>query len=408
MRSQGDYILTKDEVYGTAHAWLAAAFKLEVASRKCDASTLWRVLLMMAAQAVSFAAACRDANWGVSRETLRSAFSSALPALPEVEQRLNQALATKLPKGFARKPRMVAIDLTMIPYYGKPLHDEREIYRGKSKAGTSNFHAYATALLVHKCQRFTLAATHVPHREKMHDVVERLLLRVAQLNIKIKLLLLDKGFFSFHVMHYLKRIGCGFIIPVALRGARGRRRKRTGLRALVKKDNGFYVHTMTKSIDKQPHELTITICIAGKGYTRRKTGQRHYKKLPFALSGVRLTPRKIAELYRKRFGIETSYRQMNQARGRTCSPCPATRMLYVGIALVLRNVWAWFHHQLCRARWTEEPIEFQELMRFKQMLLWMVEVILESLGADPCRGIERQRYEELVARKTAKAGIGNY
>jgi hypothetical protein len=408
MRSQGDYILTKDEVYGTAHAWLAAAFKLEVASRKCDASTLWRVLLMMAAQAVSFAAACRDANWGVSRETLRSALSSALPSLPEVEQRLNQALATELPKGLTRKPRIIAIDLTLIPYYGEPLYDEQELYRSKSKAGTSNFHAYATVVVVHKGQRFTLAATHVTNKEKMHDVVERLLLRIAQRNIKTKLLLLDKGFFSFQVMHYLKSVGCGFVIPVALRGARGHRRKLTGLRALVKQNNGYYVHTMEKTIDKQLHQLTVTICIAGKGYIHRKTGQRRYKKLPFAISGVRLTPRKITELYRKRFGIETSYRQMNEARGRTCSPCPATRLLYVGIALVLRNVWAWFHHQLCRGRWSVEPIEFQELMRFKQMLLWITEVIWESLGANPCRGIERQRYEQLVARKTAKAGIGNY
>jgi hypothetical protein len=408
MRSQGNYILTKDEVYGTALAWLAAAFQLEVASRKCDASTLWRVLLMMAARAVSFAAACRDANWGVSRETLRKAFANSLPSLSEVEHQLNQALATRLPQGFTRKPRIIAIDLTMIPYYGGPLHDENEIYRGKSKAGTSSFHAYATAVIVNKGQRFTVAATYVPNREKMHDVVDRLLQRIAQLNIKIKFLLLDKGFFSFQVMHYLQQVRCGYIIPVALRGARGRRRKATGLRALVKKNNGYYSHTLEKIIDKQLHKLTIRICLAGKGYAYKKTGQRRYKKLSFAISGVRRNPRAITELYRKRFGIETSYRQANQARGRTCSPCPATRLLYIGIALVLRNVWAWFHHQLCRRQWTEEPIEFQELMRFKQMLLWITEVILESLGANPSRGIERQRYEELMARKTAKAGVGNY
>ncbi len=34
---------------------------------------------------------------------------------------------------------------------------------------------------------------------------------------------------------------------------------------------------------------------------------------------VRLTPRKIREMYRTRFGIESSYRQMHEARIKTCT-----------------------------------------------------------------------------------------
>ena len=51
----------------------------------------------------------------------------------------------------------------------------------------------------------------------------------------------------------------------------------------------------------------------------------------------------VREEYRKRFGIETSYRQMNQGRIRTCTRNPVLRLLFVGIALLLRNVWVWFH-----------------------------------------------------------------
>lgn len=49
------------------------------------------------------------------------------------------------------------------------------------------------------------------------------------------------------------------------------------------------------------------------------------------------------ETYRRRFGIESSYRQINQARLRTSSRSPELRLLAVAIALLLRNLWA-----LCR------------------------------------------------------------
>ena len=53
-------------------------------------------------------------------------------------------------------------------------------------------------------------------------------------------------------------------------------------------------------------------------------------------------------MYRKRFGIETSYRQMHEARIKTCTRNPKLRLLFIGIALVLRNVWVWLHFKLDR------------------------------------------------------------
>jgi hypothetical protein len=49
----------------------------------------------------------------------------------------------------------------------------------------------------------------------------------------------------------------------------------------------------------------------------------------------------VRETYRSRFGIESSYRQLNQARGRTSTRRPELRLFYVGLALVLRNEWVW-------------------------------------------------------------------
>ena len=44
-------------------------------------------------------------------------------------------------------------------------------------------------------------------------------------------------------------------------------------------------------------------------------------------------------MYRQRFGIETSYRQMNQVRARTTSRNPVIRLLLVGLAFVIFNLY---------------------------------------------------------------------
>jgi len=46
----------------------------------------------------------------------------------------------------------------------------------------------------------------------------------------------------------------------------------------------------------------------------------------------------IRQVYRRRFGIEASYRQAHQAKIKTSSRNPVLRLVFVGVALVLRNV----------------------------------------------------------------------
>jgi len=41
---------------------------------------------------------------------------------------------------------------------------------------------------------------------------------------------------------------------------------------------------------------------------------------------------------------------MNEARIRTCTRDPRQRLLFVGIALVLRNVWVWLHFKLAKEK----------------------------------------------------------
>ena len=398
MRSRTGYIVTKDEVYGYAINWLSCALRLEYEGTKCTASTLYQVLLIAAARTVSIFSACHDLADAPSDQTIRNALAATLPEIGELQRRLNRALATKLPKALRRKARKVAIDLTLIPYHGLPFRNEKEIYRSEPKSGTTHFHAYATAVVVQNGHRYTLAVTYVQHGEKMKDVVQRLLGIVRRRDVKIKYLLLDKGFFSVDVISYLKRAGRAFIIPAVVRGRKPKKsQKPTGLRALLKKKHGYYPHTLQGKVGGEKRSARVTICVASKDYRHNKTKKRHRKKLLYVVYKVRLTPCDIRERYRQRFGIETSYRQMNEARIRTCTRDPRQRLLFVGVALVLRNVWVWLHFKLAKGKWSPEPRLFLELLRFQEMLLWITQVVQRLLRADQNQGIDLETYYRVTA-----------
>ena len=72
-----------------------------------------------------------------------------------------------------------------------------------------------------------------------------------------------------------------------------------------------------------------------------------------------------------RFGIETTYRQLQQARIQTCTRDPLLRLLYVGIALILRNIWVWLHWEvLSDPRRGGRRVNLNRLV-FRKMLHWL-------------------------------------
>ena len=86
---------------------------------------------------------------------------------------------------------------------------------------------------------------------------------------------------------------------------------------------------------------------------------------------MRSAPAAVYRLDRRRFGIETSYRQMNQARIRTTTRRPILRRPFVAVALLLRNLWAWLHWvHLASPRRGRRRLR-PERRRFRTMTLWL-------------------------------------
>jgi hypothetical protein len=334
----------------------------------CTAVNLLTVLFYAAARLISRAAACASLRDAPSDSAMHAALMATLPDIPELQRRLNRALQGDLPRALRRRRQPLAIDLILIPYHGEPLKDASEVYRGQAKSGTTHFHAYATAYVIKKGQRFTVALVYVRKGDDLADVVKGLLRQAAKAGVRPRYLLLDRGFYAVSVIRHLQAARCPFLMPVPAKGRKADHPQGpSGTRVFhLRKRGGWSQHTL-KSSDGRT--ATIQICVK----CRNLRGERHKhgrQALVYGYWGLSPSSGQWAyQTYRLRFGIETSYRQLHQGRIRTCTRDPLLRLLYVGIALLLRNVWVWLHWAvLSQPRRGGRRVDLNQLV-FRKMLV---------------------------------------
>ena len=118
----------------------------------------------------------------------------AAPVLPNttpsyfkiLKRRVNAALAVHLPKPLRKQAQIVALDLTLLPFYGADTKENDQIYRSQAKPRTCSFYAYASAYIVHKGQRYTVALMAVTRKPTMEDVTKELLRQVRKAEIHVR------------------------------------------------------------------------------------------------------------------------------------------------------------------------------------------------------------------------------
>ena len=384
MRSRKSYSVNSGGVHSWALSWLLQAKLVKDHGWKCTAAMVLNIVLRAASRCISVSAACRDLSDGPSDQAVMTALEDGLPkTLKVLERRLNESLTCELPRRMRRRRWRIAIDWHLSPYYGLPQDSKNEIYYGKPKQGTKQFHAYASACIVEKGQRYTLALTWVRRHESMVTVLRRLVDRIREIGLKVKRMLLDRAFFNVPVVEFLQAENLPFVMPVMIRGRKPKKkRKATGLRRIKQQSAGWYSHTMKN----KKKEVSISVCVGYRRHRNRKDGKQVTQKLLFAAWRVHGSPTEIREQYRKRFGIETSYRQMRQARIYTCIRNPHLRLLFVAISLILRNLWVWIHQTLLSEGTGKDFKVHLERLRLKRMLDWIAQEIVALLhdGSKPC------------------------
>jgi hypothetical protein len=367
----GHYTLTPAAVRAHAQILCQKHLRLQDHGPKCTAGMLWTILFYAASRLSSLAAACTALRKAPSDTAVHDALLATLPQTRELQRRVNRALQGDLPKALRRRRQPLAIDLHLVPYHGEPLRDVAEVYRSQAKSGTCSFHAYATCYVIRQGLRFTVALTWVQRGEALPDVLRRLLQQAAKAGVRPRYLLLDRGFCSVAVIRYLQAARYPFLMPLPLRGRKlDHPQGPSGSRVFAtRKRSGWSSYTLT---DAKKRKATVAVCVKCRNL-RGERGQHGRRALVYAYGGG-LKPSSyqwVKETYRSRFAIETTYRQLQQARIRTSTRDPLLRLLDVAVALLLRNVWVWLHWQVLAERRGPGRRVNTNRLTFRAMLLWL-------------------------------------
>lgn len=297
---------------------------------ECTEETLFTVLLRAACTCESVEFTADTLEGAPDGSTLRYHLDKC-HQMDVMEDMVNAALQSRLPGKLTLRPQRLAIDLNLLPYYGTPSAEEAPyISRSQAHAGTCSFYAYATCYVIRKHKRVTLALTAVRRDDLMVGIITRLLDRTSRLGVTIRCLYLDRGFFSVPVIRWLQVLDVPVEMPIIIRGKHG------GTRQLLQGGTSYKTsYTMTS---QQYGSVTFevwVVCVFHNG----RHGKHGRTYCAYAVHQVSLRLRAVYQDYRLRFGIESTYRLKNTCRITTTMKNPVVRLLFIGIAFLLIDVW---------------------------------------------------------------------
>jgi hypothetical protein len=372
--------LTPDQVYRYAVACCQPHLKLRDV-KAITGSMLLTIVFAAAARIASLSATCRRLLRVPDEEAVAAALDATLPGYDTLKRRVNAALAGHLPKALRRRPQVLAFDLTLLPDYGADAKTNDQIDRSQAKRGTCSFDAYAAAYSVRKGQRYTVAVMAVTRTQTMEEVTKELLRQARKAGISVRFLVLDREFYGVAVIRYLQAARTPFLMPVVCHGRKADHPLGPSSTQVFKamKRSGWFEYTLTES-KGQKRTATVQICVKCRN-RRGERGQTGREAWVYAYWGI--GPRRfdwVKQTYRRRFGIETSYRQMNQCRIRTTTPRFEVRFFYVAIGFLLRNLWVWLHYAvLSSPRRGGRKYQLARLC-LRTMLEWLEAVATEMYG----------------------------
>jgi hypothetical protein len=257
----------------------------------------------------------------------------------------------------------LAIDRHDEPFYGKTPELLTYTRKAQAKDGTTHFFRLASASVIWREVRLTLALTEVLPEDDLPSVVERLLQRLGPVGLHATVLYLDKGFCCGQIVRYLQRIHQATILAGPLRGKAG------GIRALGQ----------GRGSSTTPYPFTdgtlVRLVLVDTRVPDPKTQRNQRQWLALVAVQLDWTPRQVLAKYRRRFGIEASYRRLRQVKVLTNSRNPARRFFLLGLGLVMQNLWV-----LLRWLFTRRPSKgrstlIPSLLRFDRFRKWLVRAV---------------------------------
>lgn len=240
----------------------------------------------------------------------------------------------KAGKGILKKGQEYdfAIDITLIPYYGKKdkKNPKSPIVGGKRKASTNYFVGYLTFSVVNMDKHLILQVIPLFRDSTNLTAIKNCVDLIYGYGFKIKSLMLDREFYSAEIFSYLKESEIPHIVPVKKNSDELKRQLKG------KKSKSFEYVINAKSKNKLKCKVKIVDRVI---YMKGKKGKKGALHRAFVVYKINTSPQSISERYRHRFAIESTYVINNKFKVRTSTKDHVVRFFYYLIACIIQNFW---------------------------------------------------------------------
>lgn len=206
----------------------------------------------------------------------------------------------------------LAFDWHDLPYYGS--HQTEGVIGTKPKNGTAYAFSFLTVSVLTPHKRIVLAVLPLKTR---NDLPTTVLVLLNHVTLRVKSLLyvaFDNGFQNSQLLQALINQQIPFVIP---------------LRDTVKLQKRWKWKHYAKRFNYITQGMEIDVVEAVDTKANRY----------FLGTNMRGRPKTILKLYKKRWGIETSYRMIGEFQSKTTSNRYVVRVFYFVLAVLLYNVW---------------------------------------------------------------------
>lgn len=214
-----------------------------------------------------------------------------------------------------RKEIDVAIDTTDWLYYGEEVLG---VLRVQPRDGTSKAFRFMTLNIVESGLRFTVAIFPVlPFTDEAKGIGE--LIEKAKRFFRVRCVYLDRHYFTVKAIAKLQELGVKFVIPAV------KNRRVKELMSMLEPP-AVVEYKMGNKYSNVKFNLFVIAGADGEKVTFASNLPKYYHSV-------------IGEMYKKRWGIETSYRVKTGLRLKTCSRKYVVRYFMFAFSVLLYNAW---------------------------------------------------------------------
>ena len=212
----------------------------------------------------------------------------------------------------------VALDITPWMFYGDK--NTPGVMGTQRQKGSNYAFKYMTICVTAQKEHVTLAGSYMTQLMNPQKLMKKLILRSSKyVDGKIRVLC-DREFFTVNYIKVLYELKLKFLMPA---------RKNERIKKIIKETKD-YPRVVRYSMGQGENKVEFWLFLV-----KNKKGEVHAFATNMAVDEK--TAEKLAEFYRNRWTVETSYRMLGEVRARTCSKNFSLRWFLVMFGLLVRN-----------------------------------------------------------------------